>query len=187
MGLFSVLFACSPRAEKLPDIIQSGEEGWYDLAFLITAYTRGKDNIQTFDFAGLHQGKKVALRATLSPDWTERLPDKQLPLTTYKGIVTLLSLGSESDALVSTIDALYKTNLGLRKFKQKSVFTGISLGGDPRHPEKGEVKIKLFYEPADESQYAELYFNVLFGKKTIQIHEKDPDYRSSVVKAFGEN
>lgn len=185
MGLFSILFGGLGRAEPLTEITEKGEEGWHDLAFSVQDYSQSADGIQTIQLAGLHKGKKVALCAILSKDWIKRPASKDFPITTYKGTITIQSVGAESDLLISVIDSLYQTKTGFKTFKQKSIFTGISLGGDPRHPDKGDTKIKLFYEPDDQTQYAELYFNILLGSKIVQIHEKDPEYRTNIVKALG--
>ena len=46
---------------------------------------------------------------------------------------------------------------------------------------KGKV---FFYPEGPASKYAELYTNIDFDRGVLQILEKDPDYRTNVVKAF---
>ena len=71
-------------------------------------------------------------------------------------------------------------------------FAVMSLAGDPRAPEQGPVKMKLFYEPAaDDPQhdehYAEHYLNIDLAAKLIQFHEKDPEYRPAIIHALTTN
>ena len=187
MGLLSLLLGCGRSSPPtLQNIAEGGEEGWHDLALTVTSYTTRPDGTQSIDLAGIHQGTRVALRAILSKEWKERPADDQLPMTTYRGTVAFLSLGSESDLFLSVLHALYGTNVRPKAMKKETLFTGISLGGDPRHPDKGDVRIKLFYEPDDQNLYAELYFNILLAKKIVQIHEKDPEYRENVVRALAQ-
>jgi hypothetical protein len=63
-------------------------------------------------------------------------------------------------------------------------FTAISLGGEPADLGKGPAKIKLFFESDAEDRYAELYTNVDLASGVLQIHEKDPEYRSALIHAL---
>ncbi len=69
-------------------------------------------------------------------------------------------------------------------------FTAISLGGMPAALEKGPAKIKLFFEPTDDSEeacemfYAEHYLNIDLASKTVEFHEKDEGYKDAILRAL---
>ena len=61
---------------------------------------------------------------------------------------------------------------------------GIESGRAPRELEKGLVKIKLFFEGAAESQYAELFANIDLKARRLNLAEKDPEYRPAIIRAL---
>lgn len=184
MSFLSFLFGCARPAQSLVDISETNEAGWHDLGFEITDYTKQSDLSQTFTLAGTHKRKRVSIRAILSPTWQFRPKDSQLPIDTYRGVVTFESSGPESDAFLAALDELYATNAGATSCINRVQFTGITIGGDPNRALESELSIKIFYEPADETKYAEAYFNILYSRKRAQFHEKDPEYRANIVYAF---
>jgi len=184
ISLFSFLFGCNASSSNLPDISEHSEADWHDLDFTITDYVRETDSSQVFTISGTHNRKIVSIRAILSPAWQFRPKDAQLPLDTYKGIVTFESVGPESDALLLAFSELYGIKASSPTCTKRVQFTGITLAGNPNHALDGELKIKIFYEPDDEKKYAEAYFNILYSTKLAQFHEKDPEYRANIVYAF---
>jgi len=66
----------------------------------------------------------------------------------------------------------------------ETLFTGISLEGDPRDLTSGRVGIKLFFESGEQVDYAELYTNIELAARRLEVHEKDEAYRLPVVKAL---
>ncbi|HEX9578038.1 MAG TPA: hypothetical protein VF993_09810 [Myxococcales bacterium] len=97
--------------------------------------------------------------------------------------MTYRSIGRESDALLRVLDELYGTKLKPRAMAKTIIFSGISLGGDPRDLAKGPLHMKLFYEAAGDD-YAELFTNIDIASRRLEIHEKDEAYRSAVVRAL---
>jgi hypothetical protein len=202
MSIFSFLFAgckekpdkkatqlqagSSPSAhlEKLPEITSESEEGFHDLVFYIQDFKRFEDGTQMVRASGTYKGRKVGLDIILGAHWVSGSIGKAVPLITYRGSASYRSIGSESDAFLKILDELYGTKLNPKSIKGETQFTGISLGGDPRDLAKGPVKIKLFYESGSDSSYAELYTNIELAKSKLEIREKDPDYRSPIVRAL---
>src|SRR6266511_2895263 len=66
---------------------------------------------------------------------------------------------------------------------RETQFTGISLEGDPRDLAKGPVKIKRFFESDNQDDYAELFTNIELAAHRLEVHEKDEEYRSPVIRA----
>ena len=65
-------------------------------------------------------------------------------------------------------------------------FNAVSLEGNPLQADKGDLKIKLFFESngEDEENYAEVFTNIECGEELLEVREKDPGYRAPLVKAI---
>jgi hypothetical protein len=174
----------STRLEKTPEIASESEEGFHDLVFYVREYKSLADGTQTIRAEGVHNGRPVAFEVALSPTWAQGSLGKGIPLVTYQGTVTYRSVGIESDTFVQVLDELYGAKLSPMAMRKETVFTGITLGGDPRDLGTGAVKIKLFYESDAEDRYAELYTNIDLASRKLYFNEKDVDYRVPVVRAL---
>ena len=63
----------------------------------------------------------------------------------------------------------------------------VGLNSDPTQVLKTPTKMKFFFEESEpEDLYAEVFTNIDVRGKRLQFHEKDPEYRESLVKALGE-
>lgn len=197
MGIFSFfLGGCSEQAApspkpKLskplaaaPEVTSEEEEGFHDLVFYIQEHKRLPDGSQSVRGSGTHKGRPVGLEVVVGPSWQAGSLGKDIPLVTYRGIVTYRSTGADSDAFVQVLDELYDTKVSPKAMVGEIQFTGISLQGDPRNLAKGPVKIKLFFESGGQDDYAELFTNVQLDAHRLEIHEKDKGYRSPVVRAL---
>jgi hypothetical protein len=187
MSLFSFLFsACSkpPSAQPREITADIEEGGFVDLAFTIRARETLSDGSQALHAYGVHQGREVGINVVLGSDWKKGSLGPDVPLITYRGVVTYRSLGAPSDALIQVLDQLYNTKLHPTTLRPSTSFTAISLGGEPADLKKGPTKIKLFFESDAEDRYAELYTNIDVARGILQIHEKDPEYRSALIRAL---
>ena len=167
-----------------PEVTSESEEGFYDLLFYVQEHKRLPDGSQSIRGSGTHNGRALGLEVILGPTWEAKSLAKDMPLVTYRGIVTYRSTGSDSDAFVQLLDELYATKLTPKAMATETRFTGISLGGDPRDLTKGPVKIKLFFESGGQDDYAELYTNIELATRRLEVHEKDEGYRLPVIKAL---
>ncbi len=192
MGLLSFLFgSCSkpqppqPPVQPLPEITADSEDGSFvDLGFAIRSRESLPDGSEALHAYGVYHGREVGITVVLGTSWKSGTLGTEVPLVTYTGTVTYHSLGAPSDALLQTLDQLYATKLQPTVIRPATTFAAISLGGEPANLTKGPVRIKLFFESDDEDRYAELYTNIDLANGVLQIHEKDPDYRSALIKAL---
>jgi hypothetical protein len=192
MGLLSFLFAsCSkpqplqPPVKPPPEITADSEDdGFVDLGFAIRSRETLPDGSQGLHAYGVHHGREVGITVVLGTQWKKGSLGSNVPLVTYQGAVTYRSLGAPSDALLQVLDQLYATKLQPTTIRPNTTFTAISLGGEPADLTKGQTKIKLFFESDAEDRYAELYTNIDLANGILQIHEKDPGYRSAVIRAL---
>lgn len=192
MGFLAFLFgSCSkPRpaqspAKPPPEITADSEiAGFVDLAFAIHSKETLPDGAQALRAYGVHQGREVGISVVLGAHWKKGALGPNAALTTYQGTVTYRSLGAPSDAFLQVLDQLYDTKLRPTTIRPDTTFTGISLAGEPADLMKGPARIKLFFESGAEDRYAELYTNIDLSKGLLQIHEKDPEYRSAIIRAL---
>ena len=61
---------------------------------------------------------------------------------------------------------------------------GRERAGNPTALDGAPTRIKLFFELQAEDRYAELFLNVDVREGSIQLSEKDFDYRRAVVQAL---
>ena len=113
----------------------------------------------------------------------------QVPKTIDKfgnGVV-FKSLGDTSDHFLQVLYSIYGLNSPDKiKFVNSISCNYVGLNdiafksdGQPRL--KNVNYIKVFFEGADESEYAELFLNIDETNKTIEFEEKDFDYRPYVA------
>jgi hypothetical protein len=171
---------------KLPQIASKSEDGFVDLSFAIGSRQQKAACGERLVAMGRDGAQDVGFAILLEPGWKEvRL--EGVKLTTYQGRAVVESIGQRSNSLVQAIDRLYSTNAGVKEMGQAIRFTGISLGGNPSDLDAGPAKIKLFFEGATEGRYAEIYVNIDVKVGSVELNEKDPDYRVSVVHALSGN
>lgn len=192
MGFLSLLFgSCSKQQPPQPppkpsaEITADSEDGGFiDLAFAIRSHESLPDGSRALHAYGVHHGREVGITVVLGTQWTKGSIGADVPLVTYRGTVTYRSLGAPSDALLQVLDQRYGTKLQPTTIRPNTTFTAISLGGEPADLAKGPTEIKLFFESDAEDRYAELYTNVDLANGVLQIHEKDPEYRSALIHAL---
>ncbi len=142
------------------------------------------DGSQTIRASGMYKGSRVSLVIYLGAAWRHGSIDAGFRLTTYQGLVSFHSVGTESDRLLQAIDELYGTRQAPKAMRKATDFTAISLAGDPRNLAKDPVKIKLFFESNAEDQEAELFTNIELMARKLVIVVKDEEYRSASVRAL---
>jgi hypothetical protein len=154
------------------------------LILYIQDFKRLPDGSQSILGLGTHKGRHLGLEIILCPTWKAGSLSKDIPLVTYRGIVTYRSTGPDSDNFIQVLDELYGTKVTPKTMGKETPFTAISLEGDPRDLHKGPVMIKLFFESDQPDAYVELYTNIQLAHRRLEVHEKDPDYRLAVIKAL---
>lgn len=164
------------------------EEGFIDLVFALHSHERSANGSQHLIATGTHHGKPLGFAFTLPKEWKQgTLGDSGI--VTFQARITIDSTGESSDHFVATLRDLYQITGSKLTMSKNIAFTVVSLKGDPRTPEQGPVKMKLFYEPAEDDpkyddHYAELYLNIDLAARLIQFHEKDPEYRPAIIHAL---
>ena len=164
----------------LPEVTECSEEGYADLSLKLETIQRSLDGVCRLVARGVHRGTRVGFAVSLPPDWElQVLEDSKIPL--YWGRTEIVSLGSESDAFLRTLDEVYGTNLNPQRMQEEVSYIAVSLEGDPTQVESSAVKLKLFFESEVEDREADFYLNIDATASSVQFREKDTDYRRGVV------
>jgi hypothetical protein len=85
------------------------------------------------------------------------------------------------------VNSIFNSNYSPAKMSDTAFFNLVCM--DEQHPLlesllKKKVHFKLFAE--DQKKYCELFLNIDFPNKIIEIVEKDPEYRDHIYKVFFE-
>lgn len=167
----------------LPQLLAPSDEGIVDLRFGIESRERQAAGAERIVAAAMDGEREVAFAITLEPQWKQGELEG-IGLTVHQGVVVLASVGARGDHLVQAIDRLYATKLGASRMRPEVGFTAISLDGNPAALDAATTKIKLFFESDSEDRYAELFLDLDVRAGTVQLNEKDSEYRHAIVRAL---
>jgi hypothetical protein len=168
----------------LPEVTSESEADFVDLVFHVHEHRSLADGSQVIRTAGFHKGRLLGFEVVLGPVWKKGTLGENVLIVMHRGEVCYRSIGVESDAFLQVLDDLFGTMLAPKGMAAETRFAAITLAGEPSEPEKGSVKIKLFYEKDAENAYAELYTNIDLAARRLKVLEKDPDYRAQIIRAL---
>lgn len=194
MGILSSLLGCIKSEKKqtltLEDItlFADKEEGFNDIFLKIIEESKTQTT-HIYVAKGLYKNKIVGIKFEIKSNLPKGIESDGS--FAKNGFITnplkFISLGKETDNLVSALSELYgfPTN---KKFTEKNLLiSAFSLNQtQPNLDKKGNYKFKLFFENQYEDMYCELFFNVNTENKTIELLEKDDEYREALIKTLTE-
>ncbi|WP_281309450.1 hypothetical protein [Flavobacterium flavigenum] len=189
MGIFSTLFSCnqSNKETNLKDIVvvYDDEDSFKDIDLSIISEEKTKDK-NIYIAKGLYKGKTVGLKFEINTKLPKGLTENGLDKNGFiKNALQIKSIGNESDEFLKAISETYGFP-DYKNFKNSiSVPTLFSLNKENVDLNKnGEYRFKLFFEEDSAENYCEIFFNISTDKKIIGLHEKDEEYRKSLIKVF---
>lgn len=99
--------------------------------------------------------------------------------------ITIKSLGAISDNLLDALGNIYSIKISpTSKFVGNISTTYVNLD-ELVGIETPDIKTKLFLgNPDKENEYGEIYLNIYEKVGTVELKEKDIEYRLAVIKAF---
>jgi hypothetical protein len=169
-------------AEDIPDLLSDTEEGFADLTFRITEWTRTPEGGLSVIAKAMSGERSVGVRIIIGDNWKPATLGENIPV--FWGTVSYVSLGAESDRLVHAIAAAYGIAERPTAMTERVSFTAVALEGNPLKCVGEAVRMKLFHESEAEDEYAEVYTNIdVYGERAA-IREKDPDYRRPLLAAI---
>jgi len=108
----------------------------------------------------------------------------------FGNAITLKTIGKESDNLLHKLSELYKQKIAYdskfadtvsASFVDLKVFSK-SVAGSAGNADPNSDEYKLFFETKDDE--GELFLNINSTDKWVELSEKDPEFRSVVLKAL---
>jgi len=164
-----------------PDLSAAAGAGGGDLLLFIDHRVVLPLGSQVVRASALHRGGRVGLEVELGPDWREQTIDDR---PAWEGLVTWRSVGTESDALLRSIDALYGTQAAPKAMAKLTDFSCVTLSGDPRELAKGPVRARLLFEAGEEEEPAALFMNVDLAARRLEIVASGAEQRLPIVRAL---
>jgi hypothetical protein len=128
-----------------------------------------------------YRGKPAAVEVLIGPDWKLQ---NGMEKPTYKGKVTLKSLGAESDHFLAMMDEYYVTQMPPKAMVDGKIFNALLVEGDPKVFDSGQLRIDVFHSGKDEDHYAEFNLDLDYKQKEIVFEEKDTQYRKPILWAL---
>ena len=182
----SVTIAFAENGDPILD--QFSEDGFIDCTFRILNLV-SNESAHKFHLAAWHEGESVGFDVVVVKGIRGAL-DNEMNLISnhvYRGGVTFLRSGPESDRLIEALAALYALSGKDRRMVDSFSFTGIALHYDDVDMESEPIKIKLFGndgEDMGEDEYFESFFNLNLSSRLVFWNEKDPDYRDALIRGL---
>lgn len=171
-----------------PQLVTDLSLGFVDLKLGLSELVRQEGGGWRVRASAMHEGRPVGFAALLPALWEHQRRDGQPDL--YWGTVTLVSTGGESAQLLSLLGQLYGQPRTSGAMVGSVMFTAVGLASDPTKVETEPVHLKLFYEPAKgetaDEDYAEVFLDIDTGAGTVELNEKDLDYRLPLLRALSE-
>ncbi|HUE78090.1 MAG TPA: hypothetical protein VMN38_00470 [Sphingomicrobium sp.] len=165
-----------------------GEEPWCDLIFeVVQTKKRLLSGETTLVLIATHDGKAVGVAvSTRKKDWDFHPPKDEDSIPLWWGKIALHSIGNESDALLALWRSYFQLP-GVSTFVKRVDCLAVAIEGDPTNLHAAPLRTKLFFDDgsADDTQYAELFFNLDLVGGIASLNEKDPEYRAPLVRWLG--
>ena len=195
MGILSSLFGCSKSEKKktlaLEEITSFAdkEEGFNDVFLKIVEESKTQST-HNYVAKGLYKNTIVGIKFEIKSNLPKGI-ESDGSLDAKNGFIPnplkIVSLGKETDNLVHALSELYGFPTNKKFTKKNLLISAFSLNQiQPNFDKKGNYKFKLFFENQNEEMYCELFFNVNTENKTIELLEKDKEYRESLIKTLTE-
>ena len=189
MGILSSIFGFSQN-KNLIELTsnQDAEEGWQDLIFTITEKKKMNNGFWSLTCKAKFKNQIVGLKINIADGISEGIVNGEINNKGFSSkSVEFLSIGKESDKLIEIISKLYEQPKKSKFTSEKLIFNVFSLNRETAILENGHFKFKLFFDDNNEKNlYSEIYVNPDLKNGTIELNEKDEEYRSNIVKLLSE-
>jgi hypothetical protein len=187
MGILSSFLGFSQN-ENLVELTSKSEEGWKDLVFTITEKEKLKNGLWSLTCKARYKNEVVGLKVNIKDGIPAGIVNNEMEKTSFtKQGVEILSIGKESNNLIKAISELYGQPKKLEFTSQKLSLSLFPLNQEKAVLENGEFKFKLFFDENNERNlYSEIFLNPNLKNGTLELNEKDEEYRMNIVKLLSE-
>ena len=189
MGFLSSVFGFSQN-NNLIELTskQDAEEGWQDLIFSITEKEKLDNGFWSLTCKAKYENQIVGLKINIADGIPAGIVNEEIDNTSFasKG-VEIHSIGKESDKLIEVISKIYGQTNKSEFTSEKLTFTAFPLNKEKAILENGRFHFFLFFDENDERNlYAEIFLNPDLKNGTVELNEKDEEYRTNIVKLLSE-
>jgi len=189
MGFLSSIFGFSQNTNLIElTSNQDAEEGWKDLIFIITEKEKLDNGFWSLTCKANYGNQTVGIKINISDGIPAGIVNDEIDNTRFfsKG-VEFQSIGKESDKLIEIISKLYGLPTKNKFTSEKLTFTAFPLNKEKAILENGRFHFKIFFDENDERNlYAEIFLNPDLKNGTVELNEKDEEYRANIVKLLSE-
>lgn len=175
-----------PVLKSAPEIV-SGEQlqGFVDCRFYFENRESFLDGHMELHPVAIFKGKQVGFTISFDSKWQSETHEAgDLKLTGSSGRISFQRSGAESDEFVAALAKIYGLKNSPKKMKDEVWFEAVCLQGNPKSGGNKVVEIKMFFSSKNQSESAEFFLNIDEAHHTIEISEKDPEYRSPMILAL---
>ncbi len=167
---------------NLIELTLNAEEGWQDLIFTITEKEK-VNGVWNLICKAIFENKVVGLKVNIVDQVAPGIVNEQIDNTCFiRNGVEFESIGTESDQLIEVISSLYGQSKRTKFSTKKPSFTMFPLNQEQAILENGRFHFKLFFDENDEQNlYSEFFLNPDLKNGTLELNEKDIDYRENIV------
>ena len=163
--------------EQIPGIIVNSQSDWGGNFKLHILKSETKDSLHVYTVVSTDNNIPIGFKL-------------EVPINTNKfgeGI-RFASLGDTSDNFLRTLSKIYQVKLKNNSKFIKSIscnYAGLNdmtFKGDGQKRDRSINYLKLFFEGTGEGEYAELYLNIDESTQSVELEEKDNEYRPHIIK-----
>ena len=185
MGFLSSVFGFSQNRNLIElTSNQDAEEGWNDLIFAITEKEKLDNGFWNLTCKAKYENQIVGIKINIADEIPAGIVNGEINNKGFSSkSVEFISIGKESDKLIEVISKLYGQTKISEFTSEKLIFNVFPLNQEIAILENGRFKFKLFFDDNNERNlYSEIYLNPDLKNGTIELNEKDEDYRANIVK-----
>jgi hypothetical protein len=160
------------------------EEGFIDIDFHITSYKTDKNGTVIFEICDKMNGTDIGFLLEIDNEWNIK-PIENVNGNFYWGSGRICFTGDLTDEFIKQLSDIYKMQYKIPTRNNINVIV-LGLASDPRLYKTQFVHTKFFLNPdtINEDNYAEIFVNIDIENMELQFHEKDSDYRQSLINAL---
>ena len=191
MAIFSSFFGCDQKSKPIELIELTSnqeEEGWNDLVFSITDKEKLNNGFWSLTCKAKHDNQIVGIKINIADGMPAGLLTNRADNTSFASkSVEFESIGIESDNLIRAMSKLYEQPIQEKFRSDKLVVTSFPLNEKKAVLESGRFHFKLFFDDNNEHNlYSEIFLNPDLKKGTIELNEKDEEYRKNLILILAE-
>jgi hypothetical protein len=179
-GILAVVLSLFSCTHDIPKAQIADDDYFCDIDFVITDITTINSGCLRFTVDNILEGKRVLFSLIINANENKKSAENP-NIQFISGKIE--TAGDGFDAFVNTLAALYSIEQPTT-IKKDDIELVLAVLETNANGTKFRTKAFVNSDTDNESMYAEFYINIDIEKKLLQIREKDPGYRSPLIKAL---